>query len=107
MAAIDASQPPVKGFTLETREDYFYRELAAINRTHNWDAVRIHHDDLTNKDVEEEFDDLSEDEGVAAMLPPYLVPVRASLKASKKTIKFVVITPTLPQGVKVVGNMIG
>jgi hypothetical protein len=55
LAAMDEETPAMEGYTLETRLDYFIRELALIGRAHNWDKSRERNHQL------EEYDDLEGD----------------------------------------------
>ena len=55
----------------------------------------------------EDFEDFGEDENVASQRPPYLPPVRQGVKPPWRTVKFALLTPSLPQGVKLVGTMTG
>lgn len=60
LAASDASEPGIEGYTLETRIEAWIHELAFIARAHNWDKSR----DIVNKEgkvVREEYDDLEGD----------------------------------------------
>ncbi|NDH09874.1 MAG: hypothetical protein EBY16_09795 [Gammaproteobacteria bacterium] len=52
LAAIDEEAPPIDDYTIETRVEQFFIELALIGRAHNWDAT----------DREEEYDDLEADQ---------------------------------------------
>ena len=54
-----------------------------------------------------EFEDLGEDENVAPQRPPYLPPVRPGVHPSRRTAKFTLRTPSLPQCVQLVGTMTG
>ena len=51
LAAIDVTQAPTEGHTVESRFEHFVKELALIGRAHNWDRTRVR----GNK--EEEYDD--------------------------------------------------
>ena len=55
----------------------------------------------------EGFEDFGEDENVASQYPPYLRPVRPGFQAPRRIAKFTLHTPSLPQGVKLVGTMKG
>ena len=47
------------------------------------------------------------DENVASQHPPYLSPVRPRVQPPRRTTKFTLCTPLLPQGVQLVGTMTG
>jgi hypothetical protein len=57
LAATDPSIPSIEGHTPASRFQHFVRELAMINRAHNWDSSRLRAD---GKDTEE-YDDLQGD----------------------------------------------
>ena len=56
LAAKDEKTPGINGFTVESRLDEFFVELALINRAHNWDRKR-----QNGRQVMEEYDDLEPD----------------------------------------------
>ena len=49
-----------------------------------------------------EFEDFGEDENIASQRPPYLPPVRPIVQPPRRTAKFTLRTPSLPQGVQLV-----
>ena len=53
----------------------------------------------------EGFEDFGEDENVASQRPPYLSPIQLGFQPPQWTAKFTLRTPSLPQGVKLVGTM--
>ena len=55
---------------------------------------------------EEDVEESSEDENIGLQLPPYLAPVRVGVKPPTKTVKFALLTPSLPHGVRIVGDMV-
>ncbi|MDX1901759.1 MAG: hypothetical protein SFW66_07145 [Gammaproteobacteria bacterium] len=55
LAAKDKSFEPLDGFTLETREIEFFKDVALIERAHNWDSKPI------DPSSQEECDDLQPD----------------------------------------------
>ena len=55
----------------------------------------------------EDFEDFSEDENVALQHPSYLPRVRPGFNPPRRTSKFTLRTPSLPQGVQLVGTMTG
>lgn len=61
LAASDEDSPGIDGHTVQTRIDHFVREIALINRAHNWDKSRP----VTLPDGavsrQEEYDDLEGD----------------------------------------------
>ena len=68
LAAFDAKQPAIDGYTLEGRIDHFVDELAHLGRAHNWDETRIKVNsagepmvDKYGEVIEEEVDDLEGD----------------------------------------------
>ena len=44
----------------------------------------------------EDFEDFGEDENVASQRPPYLPPVRPGVMPPRGTVKFALLTPSLP-----------
>ena len=47
------------------------------------------------------------DDNIAPQCPPYLQPVRPGVQPPRWNAKFTLCTPSLPQGVQLVGTMIG
>jgi hypothetical protein len=62
LAAKDESMEAINGFTVESRLEEFFVELALINRAHNWDSKRRKNtSDAALGTVMEEYDDLRGD----------------------------------------------
>ena len=50
---------------------------------------------------------LEGDEEIAPQWPPYLQPIRPGVQPPRRNAKFTLRTPSLPQGVQLVGTMTG
>ena len=57
LAAKDEDAPATHGFSIQTRIEHFFTELALIGRSHNWDSTRIN----PRTEQEEYYDDLDAD----------------------------------------------